>query len=237
MNGVGTGPAAVISATPSGAPSVALNALPPSTSPVTLQSSVTYSWVGTTNGAAISRYDVWVKRAAYGTALPATWIRIASTTGNSIALAIGRGESLSVSVQAIDVRGNGGALSAASAVVSSPLTVSSMTVSQGWTTVYSSLYYGGAARKTSTAWAWLTARSVSATTRLAIVGTAAPGYGAVDVFVGTRKVGTVNFASTSVTVAKTFVVGPFPATSGQVTLGVVSATGKTVRIQGVAALP
>jgi hypothetical protein len=116
INAVGTGPAATANATPSRSPSIALTPLPASSAPITLRSAVTYSWVGTPNGSPIVHYNVFVKRANTGSAFPAAWTSVGSTTQSSIVVSLSPGQSQLVAVQAVDAVGD------MSAVTSYPMT-------------------------------------------------------------------------------------------------------------------
>jgi hypothetical protein len=235
VNAIGTGPAATATGTPN-APSVQITPLSASVSPVTLSSSVKYSWVGTPSGSPIVRYNVSVKRASFGTAFPAAWTSIGSTTQSTTTVTLSAGQSVQIAVQAVDAAGNVSALSAPSSVTTLPLTASSMKASTGWTTAFGFGYYGFSAHVDTKSAATLTLPSATAATRVAVVGTAASGYGTVDVYVGSVKVGTLNFAAATTTQARTLVLGPFAAVSGVVSLRV-PANDKTVRIQGAAVLP
>ena len=131
INAVGTGAPSGASnpVTPSAAPSVSVVKL----NPVTLASSVTYRWKAVTNGSAITRYQVYVRRAAFGKPLPSTWNLLTTVTASTAKVTFGPGETVAIAVKAVDQASNSAQMSGASTPVSLPLGVASMVKSKGQT--------------------------------------------------------------------------------------------------------
>jgi len=199
--------------------------------PITLTPINTFSWTGYANGSAIDHYDVYVKRAAYGKTLPASWTKAATVKTTSYKTTLKQGETVLVSVRAVDKVGTRSVQVAAKSTVSLPLHKAITVKGKGWKKVVKSAYFGGSALVSSKKGATLKAGTVTRATRFAITASTGPGSGQVWIFVGAKKVATVNLKAKKADAHGVVLSKAFTARSGAVTI--VVASGKQVRIQGI----
>jgi hypothetical protein len=210
-------------------PSVKLTAPP---APFTLASSTNVSWKGTAGGAAISRYTVQGKKAAWNGnfgawSTPAAWANLsAATTHVSAALSVGVDSCYRV--EAFDTAGHSAFSNQYCTAM--PLDDKSLTASSGWTRKTSSSYYRGTYTTTTHQGAKLT-RTGAEFERVALVATECSTCGKVGIYSGSTQLGTVNLLH-STTVRK--VIFTLPAVNyrtATITIKVLS-SGKTVQIDG-----
>jgi len=225
-------------ATPSGVPTVVLKKLATTVTPLTRATSVTYSWVATPQGAPVVRYDVYVRRASFGAVLPGTWTRLAAgITATSYRIAVRPGETLYVSVRAIDSAGTVSGYAPSSQVVTSVIPTRSLTLSRtGWkrvgtTTVYDSRTRGALAYT----------KSSSGYRKVYVVAATGVGYGTASVWIGRTKIATFSTAVASKRSASSARLFTISLTSKQVSalrgsvIVRVESSGRLVRLVGISA--
>jgi hypothetical protein len=224
--------------TPSGVPIVAIKALPATIAPVTTAAKVTYSWTGTPKGSPIAKYDLYVRRAAFGKVLPGAWSLLkAGLRTTAYAVAINPGETLVISVRATDAASTLSGFAPASQVVTSVLPTSKLTRSKsGWAKVGASTTYQsktlGAAAQTA---------SVSGIRRIFIVAATGVGYGSVTVWIGKTKIKALSLATTKAKAkaSSVFVVvltAKQTSTLRGAVIVTVATKGKLVRLGGLGVL-
>lgn len=212
--------------TPAPPPTPAVTA--PGTVAVTTSASHTVRWSA---AAGATSYDVRHRGARWdggfgGFAYPATW---QGRTTTSVAHTLARGSTTCYSVRA---RGAGGtsAWSSERCMVA-PLDQVSLSRSTGWTVRKGSAYYGGSAW-TATRKGRSLARPAAALRRVGLVATTCPSCGAVDVFVGSSRIGRISLARGSTTRNRQVLLLPaFSARTGRIRV-VVASSARTVRVDG-----
>lgn len=200
----------------------------PGTASVTTAASHTVRWSAP---AGATSYDVRYRRApwkaGFGAYLyPATWQGRATP---SVAHTLARGSTTCYSVRARNAGGTS-AWSGERCMVA-PLDQVSLTRSTGWAVQKSRAYYGGSAWTATRRGRSLT-RSGAVLRRVGLVATTCPACGAVDVFVGSTRIGRVRLARGTTTRNRQVLLLPaFSSRSGKVRVVVVT-KARTVRIDG-----
>jgi hypothetical protein len=170
-----------------------IKALPATLTPVTTAAKVTYSWTGTPKGSPITKYDVYVRRAALGKVVPGNWTLLkAGLTARAYVVAVKPGETLYLSVRATDAAGTVSGFAASSKVVTSVMPASGLVRSKGaWTRVGKTTTYQttklGAAAQTA---------SVGGVRRIYVAAPTGVGYGAAVVYIGKTKLKAISLATT-----------------------------------------
>lgn len=202
------------------APTVTLHALPR----FTLGRS-TPSWSPTYYGAGIAKYQARYNRAAWsgtfqGWVYPAAWQDLHTTYVTHI---LPIGSTYCYSVRAVDNAGRVGPWST-SRCTARPLDDRAMTASAGWSRNLSSNFYLGTYTNTARLNAKLY-RTNAYVARIGVVGTSCRYCGTVYIYVGTTRVGAVNFYSATTHYKQIRVTNAFSVRRGTITLkNVVSGT-------------
>ncbi|KRE63562.1 hypothetical protein ASG78_01290 [Nostocoides sp. Soil756] len=164
----------------------------------TLGTTLTTGWVaGDAGGSGLRSYDLRYRRASIGSRLGAyVYPRtLQGTPGRTARLTVSQGYEYCLSVRARDVAGNVGAWSA-ERCTSVVLDDRSLTAGTGWTRGVSSSYVFGTFTRTTRSGVSLTRPGVS-TRRLGIVATTCATCGAVDVYVGSTRLGRISLTSSA----------------------------------------
>ena len=176
------------------------------------------------------RYEVFVRTAAHGKALPSSWTKVRTTTGTSYRLPTSpSGRTWLVGVRAV---GKGGS----SAITSFPRAtrpVSSALVkrSSGWTTKHGDSWYRAQVWQATTAKRTLTVTSAKSVRAVRLIVASAPGRGRVVVKIGSTTIKTVSTASAQPTAHRHIDIVLPKARSG--TLKVTTLDHRTVRISAI----
>jgi hypothetical protein len=202
------------------------------TSPFTLAKQITVRWSGSDNGSGIDHYQLRYRRAASTGNFPKSWTTPSSWSTLKVTKAtasVAAGYDYCFQVRAVDRAGNVSGWSS-SKCTAAALDDRALKASTGWARRTGRAYYLGTVTSGTQKGATLS-KSGLALDRLAVVVTKCSGCGSIAVFVGSKKVGTVNL-SASVTKNKVIVTFPrFSFRTGTVTLKVLS-SGKKVLIDG-----
>lgn len=200
----------------------------PGTASVTTSASHTVRWSAP---AGATSYDVRYRRARWNGGFgaytyPAGW---QGRTTPSVSHSLAKGYTTCYSVRARSAGGTSG-WSGERCMVA-PLDQVSLTRSTGWTVQKAGAYYGGSAW-TATRKGRSLHRTGAALRRVGVVATTCPACGAVDVFVGSTRVGRISLARGTTTRNRQVLLLPaFSTRTGTVRVVVVS-TARTVRIDG-----
>lgn len=200
--------------------------------PVTVSLVHPVRWAGYDTTSDVATWDVrnrWIRwdGAAGAMTYPAAW---QARTGETLSHNLGRGRTYCYSVRAQDDSGRVGAWSTARCTIA-PLDQTSLARSSGWTLRSASAYFAGSALVTTRKGASLT-RSGARLRRVGVLATTCPTCGAVDVYVGSTRVGRVNLARGTTTLhRKALLLPAFGQRTGTVRLVVVT-SGRGVRIDG-----
>jgi hypothetical protein len=237
--GIGPASAASAAVTPTaraaaagGGLSTASQATIAKVSRLAMKSKATFSWT-TRNSAGVTGYQVFVRRATFGKALPTKWRLLRTVTSRSAAIAMSPGQSLVVAIRPVASAGQSTLLSAPSVAVSQPLGARSMRTSKGWKTLSKKSYFGGAALASTRRGASLRLPKTTRVRQFALLAAVGKRAGTVNVFVGGRRVATVSLAAKKAAGQKVLFFRPSQVRSGKVVLKVGS-TNRPVRIQGLA---
>lgn len=164
----------------------------------TTTSTATFRWTAKDVGAGTASYDVRYRSAGTKASgftsysYPATWQR---RTSAWLSFTVSSGTEYCVSVRARDKVGNLGAWSRETCTAR-VLDDRSLSASSGWTRARTSAALGGSQTTTSRYRASLSVTGVHVR-RVAVVVRTCPSCGSVDVFVGSRKIGTVSTYSST----------------------------------------
>lgn len=200
--------------------------------PVTTSLVHPVQWAGLDATSGVAAWDVrhqWTRWNGTAGPLthPAAWQGI---DDESLSHSLARGHTYCYAVRARDDSGRTGAWSSQRCTIA-PLDQSAMARSTGWTPSSAPAYFGGSAYVTTRRGAALT-RSGAQLRRVGILATTCPTCGAVDVYVGSTRVGRVNLARGTTTLHRKAILLPaFGQRRGTVRLVVVT-SGRAVRIDG-----
>ena len=191
---------------------------------------VTYS---ATDGSGIKSYDVRYRRAGTSGVFGSYVSWLNGTTSTSVKLPVSAGYRYCVSVRARDRWGNTSGWTAERCTARVLDDRSLTAATSGWSRVTGSALYMGTGTSTTRKGAALTRTSV-ASKQVHLVATKCSGCGSVAVYVGATKVGSASLYAA--TTANRVLIA-LPATAlhkGTLKIVVTSATGKLVRIDGIA---
>lgn len=200
-----------------------------------LGSAATLSWPVPVASSVVTSYDVRYERAPYGGRFqpwvqPSAWTGITTTSVRSGLL---RGWDYCFQVRARNRAGQVGPWSN-TRCTSTPLDDTAATAtSAGWLRSNSALLYAGTAMRTTTSGSWWKLDGVSVA-RLGLVATTCPTCGKVAVWINRTRLAVVDLSSPTVAYQQLISLPRFAVTNGTVTLVVVSETGKTVQLDGLA---
>lgn len=200
--------------------------------PVTTSLVHPVQWAGHDPTSGIETWDVrhrWTRWNGIAGPLthPATWQGIED---ESLSHSLARGHTYCYAVRGRDSSGRTGAWSTERCTIA-PLDQSALARSTGWTPSSAPAYFGGSAYVTTRKGASLT-RSGAQLRRVGVLATTCPTCGAVDVYVGSTRVGRVNLARGTTTLHRKAILLPaFGQRRGTVRLVVVT-SGRAVRIDG-----
>lgn len=213
--------------------SPSLHSVPASVYPVLLSETVKLSW-NEVPGA--TRYHVLTRLSNKGYALgrDISWTLHKNVTTNSATLTFKEGQTRYIALRAVNAQGH--SLPVKIAQITRPTHANSATKSSGWKKVSNSGYYGGSALQASSAEKALDFGSASATRKISIVGESGPSAGKIDVLLAGKKVGTVDFASTTVNRRVVKTIDLKSARSGKIQLKTIGSAAKWT-VSGVALLP
>jgi Tol biopolymer transport system component len=200
--------------------------------PVTTSLVHPVQWAGHDATTAVVRWDLRHRRTRWNSTAavlthPASWQGV-TTKGLSHPLA--RGHTYCYSVRARDESGRTGAWSAEKCTIA-PLDQTALSRSSGWALRSGSSYSGGTALVTTRKGASLT-RPGTRLRRVGVLATTCPTCGALDVYVGTSRVGRISLARGTRTLHRKALLLPrLGQRSGTVRLVVVT-KGRQVRVDG-----
>jgi hypothetical protein len=203
------------------------------TSRVTMTSTVRSAWTGSDVGSGLASYDLRTLAAPsnggwQGWRLPSAWQRTSATSATMTRPY--QGWTKCFSTRSRDAAGNVSAWSSARCTAV-PLDDRSLSASTGWTRTQTSGWFGGTSTVTSRYGAYLT-RAGLQTKRLHLIALKCSTCGKVAVYVGGKRLTTVNLYAAKA-IRATIALPTFAYTDGRVTIKVVT-SGKKVRIDGLA---
>lgn len=167
-------------------------ALTASQAPFRESTSSTYRWKPVPGAA---RYEVYVRTAAHGSALPSSWSRVATTTGTSYVLPMAAtGRTWVVGIRTVG-KGGRSAITAYPAATR-PVSSSLVKASPGWKVLHGDSWYRRIAWQATTAKRTLTVTKAKSVRAVRLIVDAAPGRGRVTVKIGSATVATVSTAAT-----------------------------------------
>lgn len=215
-----------------GAPRVSLTS--PS-APAVAASSVRLTWSGSDAGSGIAHYQVRYRRARYSGRFgswtaPSSWQKL--TTRALTASGLVTGYDYCWSVRAVDKAGNASAWSGARCTAVA-LDDRSLARSSGWSLHSGSAYYHRTVTSTSRSGALLK-RSGVAADRLGVVATTCATCGKVEIYLGAKRIGTIDLHSSSARHRVVKLLPRFRLRSGTVTIKVLSSS-RPVPIDGLVA--
>lgn len=197
--------------------------------------SLVATWIAKdTGGSGVGRVEAaWQRRSVGGSAFSAWrsepgWT---SLTGSSVSLGgVASAYQYCFRARAVDVAGRTGAWSAPRCT-RVPVDDRSLAATSGWTLRTGQAgYFDGSHRSASTLGASLRTMASVTSTRVGVLATTCSACGAVDVYVGTSRVGRLSLVSSSTVLHRWLVLPAFStARSGVITLRVAS-SGKLVRV-------
>lgn len=200
----------------------------PATVGVTTAASHTIRWSA---AAGATSYDVRYRRARWdgdfgAFAHPAPW---QGRTTSSLTHGLTKGSTTCYSVRARN--GSGSSPWSSERCMVAPLDQVSLTRSTGWTVRKAGAYYGGSAW-TATRKGRTLARPGARLRRVGLVATTCPSCGAVDVFVGSARIGRISLARGTTTRNRQVLLLPaFSSRAGKVRVAVVTGA-RAVRVDG-----
>ncbi len=232
VNAMGTGPTSARTAavTPVAGLTVAMAPMPS----ITLKKNVTFSWSVVPAGTTVKTYEVYVRRAAFGAALPSVWTLLTTEKTASTKIKFADGETVVVAVRPIDPSGGPSVMSAPSTAVTYPKGAKGLRKTSGWTSVRRATLLRSPALQTRLAGQAVHLPRVRKADRLALVASGGRSAGVVQVYVGGQRAWTVRLSRAG-RAQQVFLSKPGLQRSGRVVVRVRS-TGKRVRLQGFAVL-
>jgi hypothetical protein len=210
------------------APTVTMHA---PTSAAALGSSAKFSWAATDAVSGVASYDVGVRTATPGTAFtpyraPTGWA--GGSLGTSVSVPVLPGQETCLRVRAVD--GTGLASTYSVTCVGQPVDDRSLTASTGWKRGSTSSAWNGTQTTVARKNATLTTKVTATVTRVGVLATTCKGCGKVNVYVGSKRVGTVSLSSTATHYRQLLVLHTFTALTGKVSLHTTSRSA--VRVDG-----
>ncbi len=200
-----------------------------------LGSAATLTWPVPVASSAVASYDVRYERAPYGGRFQA-WVQPRAWTGitaTSVRAGMVRGWDYCFQVRARNRAGQVGPWSNTRCTATPLDDTAATATSAGWLRSNSALLYAGTAMRTTTKGAWWKLEGVSVA-RLGLVATTCPTCGKVAVWINRTRVAVVDLSSPTLAYQQLVQFPRFAVTNGTVTLVVVSDTGKTVQVDGLA---
>ena len=175
---------------------------------------------------------MWVKRAAHGQAMPSSWTKIATTTATSLKVSFKSGETVQVGVRAVSGFGGSSPRASFAAITRTPL-MESLKRSSSWRTATGPDFFADKAYRSRTKGAWLKLTGVRDARSVQVVAARGSGYGRIGVYAGSKRVGTIDLASTKAKDRVRYTV-KLPSTfSG--TIAVRKLEGKTAKVSRIIA--
>lgn len=171
-----------------------INAVANTVYPVLLSDTVKLSWAAVPGA---TRYHVMTRLSNKGYALgrDISWTLHKNVTTNSATLTFKEGQTRYVAVRAVNADGHSYPVKISQ--FTRPNHSGGATKSTGWTKVARTDYYGGSAQQATKAGRTLSYGSAVATRKIAVVGESSPSAGSVDVIVGGKKAGTLDFRAST----------------------------------------
>jgi len=206
--------------------------------PYTTSRSITAAWVAADalSGVKVSTLR-WTRRPASGGSwsewtTPTTWTNL---TTRSLSITANLGYQYCLAARATDTAGNLSAWSP-SRCISAPYDDRALSASASWRQRTATGWLGGTYTETDTHGASLTSAQRFTVHQVGIIATRCPSCGAVDIFIGATKVGTINLYAPT-TQSRELLLLPRSTTASTGDVRLVRSRWRLVRIDALAATP